>query len=52
MEYLNDTKHEEKEEAGREEATSKENQNAAYSGGRDTHTHKIFRIFRYIMVNI
>ena len=40
MEYLNesvrDNNREEKEEAGREEATSNENQNAAYSGGRDT----------------
>jgi hypothetical protein len=35
MEYLNESKNEEKEAVGREEATS---QNAAYSGGKDTHT--------------
>jgi hypothetical protein len=48
MEYLNETKHEEKEEAGREEATSNESQNAAYSGGRGTHTHT--RFFGYFAI--
>ena len=54
MEYLNesvrDTSREEKEEAGRKEATSNESQNAAYSGGRDTHTHTTTGFFRYFAI--